>query len=338
MISAANFHPRPTTASFFPEPQKHRSNRLVVPLRSAAQQQVPTNAEVQRLVNFLSEDLPHLFDGRGIDTTAYDDGVKFRDPITKHDGISGYLFNIAMVGKLFNPDFQLHSVKQTGPYEISTRWTVVMKVVLLPWKPELVLTGTSAMAINPQNMKFCTHVDSWDSIKNNDYFSIEGFMDMVKQLRVYKTPDVEIPRYGILKRTANYEVRKYDPFIVVGTFGDKLSGSTDFSSVVGYAFFTRSFAPISVDDLILSSLQALNEAEVSLRKADGGIAAVLKFSGKPDEEIFQAKEKALRRNLARDGLRGKEGCLLARYNDPRRTWSFVMRNEVLIWLEEFLLN
>lgn len=55
-----------------------------------------------------------------------------------------------------------------------------------------------------------------------------------------------------------------------------------------------------------------------------GIAAVLKFSGKADEEIFQAKEKALRQNLARDGLRGQEGCLVARYNDPRRTWSFVM--------------
>ncbi|XP_047951921.1 uncharacterized protein LOC125197243 isoform X2 [Salvia hispanica] len=230
---AATFHPRPTTASFSHD--KHKSTRLVV--RS-------TNAEVQRLVDFLYEDLPHMFDGLGIDTTAYDDAVKYRDPITKHDGISGYLFNIAMVGKLFHPHFHLHSVKQTGPYEISTRWTVVMKFALLPWKPELVFTGTSVMGINPQNMKFCTHVDSWDSIENNDYFSVEGFMDMVKQLRVYKAPDVETPRYRILKRTANYEVREYDPFTAVEASGDKLSGSTGFSSVAG----------------------ALNEAEVSLRK------------------------------------------------------------------------
>ena len=33
-----------------------------------------------------------------------------------------------------------------------------MKFILLPWKPELVLTGTSIMGINPQTGKFCSHV------------------------------------------------------------------------------------------------------------------------------------------------------------------------------------
>ncbi|KAG6428451.1 hypothetical protein SASPL_112703 [Salvia splendens] len=145
-----------------------------------------------------------------------------------------------------------------------------MKFVLLPWKPELVFTGTSVMGINAHNMKLCTHVDSWDSIQNNDHFSIEGFLDMVKQvwshrvfalLRVYKTPDVETPRYRILKRTANYELSKQ---VVTSCL----------------------------------CLPALNEAEVSLRKVEEGIAAVLKFSGKADEEIFRDKEKSLRQNLA----------------------------------------
>lgn len=77
--------------------------------------------------------------------------------------------------------------------------------------------------------------DLWDSIDNNDYFSLEGLVDVFKQvacvicflgtnrasvelivsyrltllfsqLRVYKTPDLESPKYQILKRTANYEV------------------------------------------------------------------------------------------------------------------------------------
>eukprot|EP00268_Persea_americana_P012585 TRINITY_DN15353_c0_g1_i3.p1 TRINITY_DN15353_c0_g1~~TRINITY_DN15353_c0_g1_i3.p1 ORF type:complete len:109 (-),score=3.44 TRINITY_DN15353_c0_g1_i3:181-507(-) len=30
------------------------------------------------------------------------------------------------------------------------RWTMVMRFVLLPWKPELVFTGTSIMGINPR--------------------------------------------------------------------------------------------------------------------------------------------------------------------------------------------
>lgn len=63
---------------------------------------------------------------------------------------------------------------------------------------------------------------------------------------------------------------------------------------------------------------------VGLRKVEGGIAAVLKFSGKPIEEIVQEKAKELRSSLIKDGLKPRNGCLLARYNDPGRTWNFIM--------------
>ena len=116
---AANFPPPPT---FSRAAGKHKSNclalapvRSVKPLKWAvrvAKQQLPPKSEVQRLVDFLYEDLPHLFDDQGIDPSAYDHRVKFRDPITKHDSITGYLFNIAMLKKLFTPNFHLHSVKQ----------------------------------------------------------------------------------------------------------------------------------------------------------------------------------------------------------------------------------
>lgn len=68
--------------------------------------------DVKQLVDFLYDDLPHLFDDQGIDRTAYDERVKFRDPITKHDSIRGYLFNIALLKNLFRPQFFLHWVKQ----------------------------------------------------------------------------------------------------------------------------------------------------------------------------------------------------------------------------------
>lgn len=321
-----------------------------------------STVDVEWLVGFLYDDLPHLFDDQGIDRTAYDEQVKFRDPITKHDTISGYLFNISMLKMVFRPAFQLHWVKQTGPYEITTRWTMVMKFMPLPWKPELVFTGTSVMGINPETGKFCSHLDLWDSIKNNDYFSLEGFLDVLKQLRIYKTPDLETPKYQILKRTANYEVRRYSPFIVVETNGDKLSGSTGFNDVAGYIFgknsktekipmttpvFTQAYdnelKKVSIQivlpqDKDMSSLPDPNQETLDLRKVEGGIAAVLKFSGKPTEDIVREKEKELRTSLIRDGLRPKIGCLLARYNDPGQTWSFIMRNEVLIWLEEFSLD
>ncbi|KAI3972202.1 hypothetical protein MKX01_011754 [Papaver californicum] len=315
--------------------------------------------DIKKLVDFLYEDLPHLFDDQGIDPTMYDESVKFRDPITKHDSITGYLFNIALLKKLFTPDFQLHS---TGPNEITTRWTMIMPFVILPWKPELVFTGTSVMGINPKNQKFCSHLDFWDSIKNNDYFSVEGLLDVIKQLRPYKTPDLETPKYQILKRTATYEVRKYSPFVIVEKKGEKLAGSTGFNDVAGYIFgknsanekipmttpvFTQAFddeqSNISIQIVLpsekdLSSLPEPNLEALSLRKVEGGLAVVSKFSGKPTDEVVLKKEKNLRRAVLRDGLKPKEGCMLARYNDPGRTWSFILRNEVLIWLDEFTLE
>ncbi|CAL1359346.1 unnamed protein product [Linum trigynum] len=320
------------------------------------------DVDMAKLVDFLYEDLPHLFDERGIDRTAYDDYVQFRDPITRHDDLDGYLMNIAALKHLFRPKFQLHWVKQTGSYEITTRWTMVMRFIILPWQPELVFTGTSVMGVNPKTGKFCSHADYWDSVSNNQFFSPEGLWDVIQQLRIYKTPDRETPKYEILKRTAVYEVRKYKPFMVVETTGDHLAGSGGFSSVTGYIFgnntktevismttpvFTEAKDPelskVAIQvvlplDKDFSNLPEPIEDDVRLKKMKGGFAAVHKFSGKPTEEITREKEKVVRSCLVRDGLSAKPGCLLARYNDPTRTWSSIMRNEVLIWLEDFSLD
>ncbi|XP_023530707.1 uncharacterized protein LOC111793169 isoform X1 [Cucurbita pepo subsp. pepo] len=351
-----------TRSRTVPSKPHTRNSKWVVRLSLVDQNPPKSTVDVDQLVDFLYEDLPHLFDKQGIDRTAYDDEVRFRDPITKHDTITGYLFNISLLRELFRPEFLLHWVKKTGAYEITTRWTMVMKFVLLPWKPQLVFTGNSIMGINPETGKFCSHVDLWDSIQNNDYFSVEGLLDVFKQLRFYKTPELESPKYEILKRTANYEVRKYAPFIVVETSGDKLAGSAGFNTVAGYIFgknsakekipmttpvFTQTFdseSPKVSIQIVLPSekdLYSLPDPEqdtIGLRKVEGGTAAVLKFSGKPTEEIVQEKAKELRSSLIKDGLKPGNGCLLARYNDPGRTWNFIMRNEVLIWLEEFSLE
>lgn len=75
-----------------------------------------STVDMEQLVGFLYEDLPHLFDDQGIDRTAYDERVKFRDPITKHDTITGYLLNISFLKNIFAPDFQLHWAKQVFAY------------------------------------------------------------------------------------------------------------------------------------------------------------------------------------------------------------------------------
>ncbi|XP_078432326.1 SOUL heme-binding family protein [Wolffia australiana] len=318
--------------------------------------------DVDEFVRFLYDDLPHLFDDQGIDPSRYDDKVEFRDPITRHDSIQGYLFNINFLRLLFQPDFKLHGVKQTGPLEVTTRWTMRMNFALLPWKPELVFTGLSIMSINPETRKFSSHVDIWDSIQNNDYFSFEGLLDFFKQLRYYKTPELQTPRYEILKRTKDYEIRRYEPFLVVESKSDRLSGSGGFNDVTGYIFgkntssekipmttpvFTQTrgdgLSDVSIQivlplDRELDRLPSPNVPSITIRKVDQGVLAVSKFSGKATDEIVAREEKELRAALLRDGLIPQKACLFARYNDPGRTWSFILRNEVLIQLEGFTLE
>lgn len=74
----------------------------------------------------------------------------------------------------------------------------------------------------------------------------------------------------------------------------------------------------------MNSLPAPNKEGISLRKTEGGIAAAVKFSGKPTDDVVREKEKQLRSSLIRDGLKPQSGCMLARYNDPGRTWEFIM--------------
>ncbi|KAI5074360.1 hypothetical protein GOP47_0010321 [Adiantum capillus-veneris] len=305
-----------------------------------------------KLINFLEEDLPHLFDERGITKEQYETQVDFRDPITRYSSVDGYLFNIQMLRYLFSPKFELHSVKQSGPSEITTRWTMMMRFALLPWRPELIFTGTSVMGINPTTGKFLSHVDYWDSIKNNDYFSLEGVTDVLKQLWYYKTPDLETPKYNVLKRANVYEVRKYEPFIVVEAPGDQLTGSKGFKNVTSYIFGNNSTGEripmttpvitstvdystpgVSIQVVLpiqstMSSLPAPLPGTANLREVSGGIIAAIKFTGETTEELVRSKERELRSALNIDGLHPKPGFMLARYNDPGRTWDRIRRNEV----------
>lgn len=113
-----------TTTHYLPLPRRQRS--LTSRLRHCMSLQVgnetpPTSTvDMEQLVGFLYKDLPHLFDDQGIDPKAYDERVKFRDPITKHDTISGYLFNISLLKNLFTPDFRLHWAKQVFLLKLST--------------------------------------------------------------------------------------------------------------------------------------------------------------------------------------------------------------------------
>ncbi|CAI5486906.1 unnamed protein product [Closterium sp. Naga37s-1] len=51
---------------------------------------------------------------------------------------------------------------QSGPTEITTRWTMKMYFWLLPWRPEVVFTGLSIYGIDPRSQQFISHRDVRD--------------------------------------------------------------------------------------------------------------------------------------------------------------------------------
>ena len=55
----------------------------------------------------------------------------------------------------------------------------------LPWKPALLFTGISKYVVGEEGL-FVEHVDYWDSIENNEYFSWEAVKDIVKQVVPWK--------------------------------------------------------------------------------------------------------------------------------------------------------
>lgn len=58
---------------------------------------------MQEKIQFLREDLKHLFDERGIDASAYEAQVDFVDPMTKYTTIDGYMKNISFLKKVIAP-------------------------------------------------------------------------------------------------------------------------------------------------------------------------------------------------------------------------------------------
>jgi len=317
---------------------------------------------------FLEEDLGHLFDERGIDKSIYDDNVNFEDPITRYSSIDGYLFNIQMLRVLFTPEFILHKIYPVSETTLETRWTMNMTMRVLPWQPKLIFTGTSQYEFDLSTEKVVRHSDTWDSIENQEYFSVEGLRDLAGQVANFgQTPDLETPQYVTLKRLADYEVRKYDSFLVcqTGTSSSDATTGEGFNTLAGYIFganerresmnmttpvYTKRGNAGGADNtkmqFVIEKSKYKTPADVpsptdsskniEVLEEEGAMVAVASVSGVPLEADVTRAEQALRSALERDGLDCEEGFELARYNEPFVLPPF-RRNEVLIRLKSFAM-
>lgn len=152
--------------------------------------------------------------------------------------------SIAFLRRAFSPVFTLHSVTRTGELQLTTRWTMEMRVSAGPlaalWAPRLVFTGTSELSVSPEGL-FTQHVDYWDSVDDNRYLSLEAVGDLFAQLAsLQRTPELESPAYTPLLRRRQYEVRRYAACAEIvralppgtGPAGD----GGGFNSLAGYIF------------------------------------------------------------------------------------------------------
>jgi hypothetical protein len=326
--------------------------------------------------SFLAEDLTHLFDDRGIDASRYEAKMAFEDPLTRYDTLSGYLFNIQMLRRVFAPTFTLHAVARTGELQLTTRWTMGMRLAANPlqalWSPQLCFTGVSVLGVNSETRKFCSHVDYWDSLpaERQGYLSPAAVSDLFAQVAsLQRTPELESPQYAVLQRRADFEVRRYDAFLVAqaampGARGAAGDGAGGFGTLARYIFggnadkasmamttpvFTTVAPPAAPGDAPPSitmafpierrwgadptALPAPLERTVQRATVEGAVRAAASFAGFASDEDAAAQEARLRSALLRDGLRPRPGFQLARYNDPG-TPPWARRNEILIDLDD----
>ncbi|GBG83837.1 hypothetical protein CBR_g37636 [Chara braunii] len=362
----------------FLHPKQLLSLQAVVSDTMYESPELASKQKVEELIEFLKEDSKHLFDDQGIDRSRYEESISFVDPITRYSSLSGYLFNIAVLRRLFNPDLVVLGFGQTDEWEITARWTMKMTFALLPWRPVVVFTGRSIYNINPVSGKFCGHRDVWDSISNQEYFSIEGVQDVVGQmLKIYLIPEAKAAAsYMVVKRAAKYEVREYAPTVMlegVLAAGEGIAGSQGYQSIRDYfqgvnqsgmkfeptvpilsfrktnsiaaaAAEGANYSSNTIVQVPLSGKQQQSETfpeatSVGSRLVDGqgGVYAVLEFSGAATDGLFYQKETELRQALLKDRLSPLDRAILARYYDPDSV-PFLAKNEVLIPLENFALN
>ncbi|KAE8729714.1 3-ketoacyl-CoA synthase 11 [Hibiscus syriacus] len=161
---------------------------------------------------------------------------------------------------------------------------MVMKLMLLPWKPELVLLVLLLWALT-QTMESSptTWLGLWDSVEKNEYFSLEGLWDALRR------------------------VRKYGPFIVVETNGDELLGSTGFNAVAGIfgKNSTTENIPMTTPMFTEALDPALSDVSIQIVLPWEKDLSSIEVSRKQTENAVREKEKALRSSLIKDGLKSR---------------------------------
>ncbi len=174
-----------------------------------------------------------------------------------------------------------------------------------------------------------------------------------------KAMALEEPQYEVLASADDYEVRRYDPYIIAetdveGTF--KTAGNKAFRILAGYIFgdnrasekmamtapvesspsedktgwYTYSF--VMENKYSLETLPFPNDPRVRIRVVPERVMAVHRYSGTWGESNYAKHERVLLDALAADGISTRGAPVSARYNAPITPW-FMRRNEVMVEID-----
>jgi hypothetical protein len=179
----------------------------------------------------------------------------------------------------------------------------------------------------------------------------------------------EEPGYEVIRTTPEYEIRRYESFIVAevdvsGDFDD--SGSQAFRILAGYIFgknipagaesdeanapdegvkmamtipviskksaaagSSYTYSFVMPAEFSLESLPKPVDGRVRIREIPGQIVAAHRYSGRWTEKNYQEHLSAMRESLQRDGVEPDGQTQFARYHAPWTPW-FMRRNEIMV--------
>ena len=244
------------------------------------------------------------------------------------------------------------------------------KINLLPWQPALMFTGISIFKVDLNTGIIQSQVDEWDELEQQRFPSIEAIILMMKgtidPLLATRTgqpldESVEAHHFSTLKKTKEFEIRFYPPFLSVeveqpsGSSAASGSGFTQLARYIGGG--NREKLNLEMTSPVLSTLDPNGTSRsmafvmeprfrsfdqlptpvadgVRRREEEGGFFAALSFAGWPLDGDVVEKERELRRVLQREGLKALPGSTLARFSGPLVP-PMLRKNTILIELSEF---
>ncbi|CAL8463772.1 g3306 [Coccomyxa elongata] len=292
-----------------------------------------------------------------MDLDHFEENMLFSDPISKFTFFRGYQFNVQFLRYFLAPIYELHEVRQAGENAILVKWSWTMNFwwnrfnpLKIIWDPRLVFSGFSVLGYNPATGKWNKHVDGWDCLEDQEYFSVEGFSFVMGQmLQLSKPPNRVTPEFIILKKYKDWEIRRYKPFLVAEV--DSAQTSLEVAEEMLRDFFRGENAreqyisrttPLFRDSngklfFMLPGYVEERDAPapkneaVKLRIHPGGLCG-----GIPSDKDIEKQIEFIRARAKEEGSQpqDKEPWLFARYNEPKWPRGPFRRNDFLVPIEE----